>query len=99
MRRKLLFGLPAAIVDRVEDRLDNRGLGRSSISLPLLRDLITRIFRTELPAPPSATYSSAARQPRPSPAVTPRPSALPTTTTSDTVTHLNGRLLAPDEQR
>ncbi|TYJ51347.1 hypothetical protein B9479_008083 [Cryptococcus floricola] len=88
MRRKLLFGLPAAIFNRVEDRLDDRGLGRSSISLPLLRDLIERMFRTELPAPPFSAYFSAARQPRPSPAVTPRPSALPTTTTSDTVTHL-----------
>ncbi|ODN72661.1 hypothetical protein L198_08318 [Cryptococcus wingfieldii CBS 7118] len=100
MRRKLVFGLPSHILTRVEDRLEDRGLGRSVISLPLLRSIIDRTFRTEHPTPPPAVYSSTTRQFRPAPAATPRPSASPAapTTSSNAPTHLNGRSLTPEEQ-
>ncbi|ODO00849.1 hypothetical protein L198_03176 [Cryptococcus wingfieldii CBS 7118] len=100
MHQKLLFGLPSHILTRVEDRLEDRGLGRSVISLPLLCSIIDRMFRTEHPTPPPAAYSSTTRQFRPAPAATPRPSASSAvpTTLSNAPTHLNGRPLTPKEQ-
>ncbi|ODN73920.1 hypothetical protein L202_07426 [Cryptococcus amylolentus CBS 6039] len=70
---------------------------RSEISLPLLRDIIDRIFRTtELPAPPPATYTwqfrqSSATTSRPSaPSNVPNPSSVPPA-------QLNGRSLTAEE--
>ncbi|ODN75475.1 hypothetical protein L202_06608 [Cryptococcus amylolentus CBS 6039] len=93
----LLFGLPSHILTRVEDRLDDRGLSRSAISLPLLHDIIDRIFRTtELPAPPPATYT---RQFRQSSATTSRPSAPSNVPNPSPVppAQLNGRSLTAEE--
>ncbi|TYJ56480.1 hypothetical protein B9479_002883 [Cryptococcus floricola] len=58
MRHKLLYGLPPHIITRVEDRMEDRGLHENTITLPVLRSVIDRVFQTEAPVSSFALYPS-----------------------------------------